>query len=123
MPLRSLLALLLAISVTSQGPGNGISKQTYACTDPQRAFTWWKNLIPIHCGDLVALCNSTGACGQKGRSNFCASESCNGDAFSGLMFHMVPTCMCTCTCVYRRVHQHACAGQLLCANVGSRLGR
>lgn len=92
---RPLLVLSALGMVTAQNPGNGISKQTYAVTDPQAAFTWFAQYLPIHCSDPLPMCNSTDAqCGQKGRSNLCSESStdtCEGSTFATFMFHMVNT--------------------------------
>ena len=76
--LRALSFFALLLRCATQNPGNGISKQTYAATDPQAAFTWFAKYLPIHCGHPLAMCNSSDAqCGQKGRSNLCPEKSVN----------------------------------------------
>jgi len=85
----------ITVGALGQSPGNGISKQTYATTDPQASFTWFAKYLPIHCGDPVQMCNSSDAdCGQKGRANLCSEASnvtCTGNAMNSFMFHMVNT--------------------------------
>lgn len=81
--------------VAAQAPGDGISKQTYAVTDPQAALTFFAKYLPIHCGDPTSMCNSSDPkCGQKGRGNLCSeydTTTCSGSGMSSFMFHMVNT--------------------------------
>jgi hypothetical protein len=85
-----------AVIAAAQKPGDGISKQTYAATDPQASITWLARYLPIQCGDSTAMCNSSDPkCGQKGRVNLIPEDSYSGIPFppsmSSFMFHQVNT--------------------------------
>jgi len=86
---------LAAVIAHAQKPGDGISKQTYAATDPQASITWLARYLPIQCGDSTAMCNSSDPkCGQKGRVNLIPEDSYSGEfppAMSSFMFHQVNT--------------------------------
>lgn len=91
----STILALAAIVATAQRPGDGISKQTYAATDPQASITWLARYLPIQCGDSTDMCNSSDAkCGQKGRVNLIPEDSSASEfppAWSSFMFHQVNT--------------------------------